>query len=93
MTYYVKVRAANRNGFGFASPAEHATTLAGVPSQPANLLVDSNDKGNMVLRWSPPIHNGGSDVSEYEVHMAEMGLYTGCTDRVPAEGAFNIVER
>ncbi|MFI5496817.1 fibronectin type III domain-containing protein [Actinoplanes sp. NPDC051859] len=65
-TYQVKVRAVNSVGDGAASTASPVTPAAQVPGAPTGL---STTPGNTsaTLTFTPPVDNGGSSITSYEV--------------------------
>lgn len=79
-SYNIAVRAVNAQGAG-----AFATTSAspvGAPTAPTNLVADALD-GEVELSWDPPLNNGGSDITGYDIR-----LNGGTPTRVGTSGTY-----
>ena len=63
--YYYRVRAVNEIGTGLPSEMAQARTLADVPEPPRDLAAHAPAWDRIDLRWRPPAHDGGSEVTGY----------------------------
>lgn len=68
-TYTFTVAALNGMGLGSASAPSQAYLLGTVPAAPSAVSATSVDGGALV-RWDPPINNGGTPVTGYRVQYA-----------------------
>jgi fibronectin type 3 domain-containing protein len=73
--YYFEVTALNPGGEG-APSAQASATTTGPPSAPAGLAASAaNDQ--VSLSWSPPVSNGGSPITSYNVYMSTSSASRG----------------
>lgn len=77
-TYTAEVRAANDAGTGPPGVSEPAKPV-GPPGTPMDVTAEPRDRGALV-RWSPPLSDGGSPVTTYDVSAFAAG---GPTAAVP----------
>jgi len=69
LTYYYQVTARNAIGEGARSNEASAMPVGGptVPGPPSNLAA-TGGVGKVTLAWSPPMSNGGSPITNYEIY-------------------------
>ncbi len=74
--YRWDVSACNSEGCSAQSPDSYFQTFiqTSAPSAPQNLRVSGVGDGFVNLAWDPPSNNGGSSVTNYEIHR---GTYSG----------------
>jgi fibronectin type 3 domain-containing protein len=65
--YTYKIRAVNAIGLSANSNAAVASILPEVPLVPLNLLASPGDT-SVMLTWSPPIGDGGAEITSYRVY-------------------------
>ncbi|HME55768.1 MAG TPA: PQQ-binding-like beta-propeller repeat protein [Candidatus Lokiarchaeia archaeon] len=70
--YYFKVAAVNGQGTGATST--EASTTAGLPGIPRNLLATRSVK-QIALTWDPPASNGGSPITNYVIFQSTLSGY------------------
>lgn len=69
LQYRVRVRAENSEGYSLWSHVASATTAATVPASPIGLTVIGMSRTSASLRWQPPVSDGGSPVTGYQVQL------------------------
>lgn len=102
--YTFRIRASNDAGFGpwsGQSASEHPEGLPGAPV--IGVTVRGGLSGALVVSWSPPVDDGGGDISEYRVTMvggpsasvsgANVGTYEWSNLEVGIERQFTVEAR
>ena len=72
-TWYYRVSARNQVGMGPTSTPVRATTAAGRPSAPVDLIATPAGRTRIDLDWDPPAYDGGSPVTGYRIEVSVNG--------------------
>lgn len=86
MTYRVRYRASNVNGWSDWSPIGYIQA-ASVPDAPETITLVSSSSSSITVQVNPSLYNGGSPITSYTLYMDSGDLtsaYTVLTTITPA---------
>jgi titin len=71
-TYFFKMTASNEVGEGVSSAAS-GIICATVPGKPFDIKFTQDSSSSLVVSWRPPVDDGGSPITRYEVWFGLLG--------------------
>ena len=69
--YRWSVRACNNAGCGKPCVPLDFKTAPDVPDAPGVPTASSRTSNSLLMKWAPPLHDGGSDIHQYRLEISE----------------------